>query len=216
MERLNIKMSKKIIAVLLLLSLLITSTISTFASEEEIAVKDIASAVQKEVVNEIVKVNNLSLEVKSVVEKSIAEKISKMDREELKNLQISIKNLASEKKNIDKMNNIKNGSADNMKLTTDSFKSARAAQGFVALIYVGTTLAKLTGYMLMVDEAGADLIDAIVIAGGGACSIGLGVATAAACTIGVGIATALGGYLALQWGLIKIQLYFSDYATAYI
>lgn len=209
-------MSKKIIAVLLLLSLLITSTISTFASEEEIAVKDIASTVQKEVVNEIVKVNNLSLEVKSVVEKSIAEKISKMDREELKNLQISIKKLASEKKSIDKMNSTKNGSADDLKLSTDSIKSAKASEGFVALVYVGTTLAKLTGYMLMCDEAGSELIDAIVIAGGGAATIGLGVATVAASTIGIGIATAIGGYLALQWGMIKIQLYFSDYATAYI
>ncbi|PYG84330.1 hypothetical protein LY28_03644 [Ruminiclostridium sufflavum DSM 19573] len=209
-------MSKKIIAMLLLLSLLITSTISTFASDDETSVKDIASTVQKEVVNEIVKVNNLSLEVKSVVEKSISEKISKMNKEELKNLQISIKTLASEKKNIDKMNNTRSGSADDRNLITNSLKSAKAAEGFVALIYVGTTLAKLTGYMLMCDEAGSELIDAIILAGGGAATIGLGIATVASCTIGIGIATAIGGYLALQWGMIKIQLYFSDYATAYI
>lgn len=153
-------------------------------------------------IQQIKKVNNLSKEEAELLEKDIRNKVSSMSIEEKRELYEGMKNLendfmeqqAQQEKNPDNI------------IMKDMLYTPLAEEDYlIMLIYVGNDLAPLSGYMLICDEAGYEVIKDIVKIGGGAGAIGTALAALAGVAIAAPIAAIIGGYVAIQMGLLSLQ-----------
>ncbi|GAU75859.1 hypothetical protein [Fusibacter sp. 3D3] len=204
---------KKTLSLLLSVIMLFTVSTSSFANSNDTSQKVIKVAVKS-----ISQVNGLDKEQSTLLEESLTPIIKKMSVQEQENLMKEMNNLEKEyelqKNSVSKVSVKSFITESDLKLT--SLSRSTIDDAFISFTYVGTVVAKQTGWMLMCNKAGLEVIET-AIAGGAVGGSLAGILTyAAGFTItpfGAAVAATIGTFIAFNVFLIKLQLLYGDMAA---
>lgn len=155
--------------------------------------------------------NNFSEKQQQVFINSYKTTFSKLGKQEQQALVNDVKKFYSSPDFKEKIKQQRTNIVNSMNIAA----TASSSDYYISITYIGSALPNQLGYLLIADAAGVDRIGDVIGSTATAAAVGSGVLALAGFPITAGIVGVLGSVIGAGYYAMKVQLWFSDYASIY-